>query len=141
MAERASDLHDVGQRAIALLTGAPLPGIPQSDKPFVLLADDLSPADTAALDMSKTLGIITVQGSPTSHTAILARSRGIVAIVGAQQAGTLENGAHVIVNAARARSSSIPRRMTCAMRNASPSTRSTHVSSAASPEPRRTACP
>ncbi|GAA6123700.1 phosphoenolpyruvate--protein phosphotransferase [Bifidobacterium psychraerophilum] len=101
MAERASDLHDVGQRAIALLTGAPLPGIPQSDKPFVLLADDLSPADTAALDMSKTLGIITVQGSPTSHTAILARSRGIVAIVGAQQAGTLENGAHVIVNAAK----------------------------------------
>jgi phosphotransferase system enzyme I (PtsI) len=101
MAERASDLHDVGQRAIALLLGAPMPGIPQSDEPFVLLAEDLSPADTAALDMSKTLGIITVQGSPTSHTAILARSRGIVAVVGAQEAATLSNGSNVIVNAAR----------------------------------------
>lgn len=100
MAERANDLHDVGQRAIALLTNSPMPGIPQSDTPFILLADDLSPADTAALDMNKTLGIITIQGSPTSHTAILARSRGIVAIVGAEQAADLPNGSRVIVNAA-----------------------------------------
>jgi phosphotransferase system enzyme I (PtsI) len=100
MAERANDLHDVGQRAIALLTNSPMPGIPQSDTPFILLADDLSPADTAALDMNKTLGIITIQGSPTSHTAILARSRGIVAIVGAEQAADLANGSRVIVNAA-----------------------------------------
>jgi phosphotransferase system enzyme I (PtsI) len=101
MAERANDLHDVGQRAIALLTNAPMPGIPQSEHPFILLADDLSPADTAALDMTKTLGIITVQGSPTSHTAILARSRGIVAVVGATQAAELQNGSKVIVNAAK----------------------------------------
>mgnify|MGYP000277867404 CR=1 FL=1 len=50
-AERAADLHDVGQRVIADLMGAPAPGLPQSETPFVLVAEDLSPADTAALDM------------------------------------------------------------------------------------------
>lgn len=73
-AERAADLHDVGQRVIADLMGAPAPGLPVSETPFVLVAEDLSPADTAALDMSKTLAIVTSQGGPTSHTAILARA-------------------------------------------------------------------
>ena len=50
-AERAADLHDVGQRVIADLMGAPAPGLPVSETPFVLVAEDLSPADTAALDM------------------------------------------------------------------------------------------
>lgn len=62
-AERAADLHDVGQRVIADLMGAPAPGLPQSETPFVLVAEDLSPADTAALDMSKTLAIVTSQGA------------------------------------------------------------------------------
>ncbi|MFT8705206.1 phosphoenolpyruvate--protein phosphotransferase [Bifidobacterium aquikefiricola] len=101
MAERAKDLHDVGQRVIALLTGAAMPGIPESKEPSILLAEDLSPADTASLDSSQVLGIITIQGSPTSHTAILARSRGIVAIVGAQKAGSLHDGDTVILNAAK----------------------------------------
>ena len=85
-AERAADLHDVGQRVIADLMGAPAPGLPVSETPFVLVAEDLSPADTAALDMSKTLAIVTSQGGPTSHTAILARARGIVAVVSAAEA-------------------------------------------------------
>ncbi|MFT9008289.1 MAG: phosphoenolpyruvate--protein phosphotransferase [Bifidobacterium sp.] len=101
MAERARDLHDVGQRVIAVLTGVAMPGIPESKEPSILLAEDLSPADTASLDLSKVLGIITIQGSPTSHTAILARSRGIVAVVGAQQADSLHDGDEVIVNAAK----------------------------------------
>ena len=50
-AERAADLHDVGQRVIAELRGVAAPGVPESDDPFVLVAEDLSPADTAALDM------------------------------------------------------------------------------------------
>ena len=98
-AERAADLHDVGQRVIADLMGAPAPGLPVSETPFVLVAEDLSPADTAALDMSKTLAIVTSQGGPTSHTAILARARGIVAVVSATEATELTDGTNVIVNA------------------------------------------
>lgn len=99
-AERAADLHDVGQRVIADLMGMPAPGVPVSDTPFVLVAEDLSPADTVALDMDKTLAIVTSQGGPTSHTAILARARGIVAVVSAHEAEDLQNGTTVIVNAA-----------------------------------------
>lgn len=98
--ERAADLHDVGQRVIADLMGVPAPGVPVSDTPFVLVAEDLSPADTAGLDLDKTLAIVTSQGGPTSHTAILARARGIVAVVSAAGAADLKNGETVIVNAA-----------------------------------------
>ncbi|KAB8299482.1 phosphoenolpyruvate--protein phosphotransferase [Bifidobacterium apri] len=100
-AERAADLHDVGQRVIANLMGLPAPGVPQSDTPFVLVAEDLSPADTAALDLNKTLAIVTSQGGPTSHTAILARARGIVAVVSAQGADDIKDGQTVVVNAAK----------------------------------------
>ena len=98
--ERAADLHDVGQRVIADLMGVPAPGVPVSDTPFVLVAEDLSPADTAGLDLDKTLAIVTSQSGPTSHTAILARARGIVAVVSAAGADDLKNGETVIVNAA-----------------------------------------
>lgn len=98
--ERAADLHDVGQRVIADLMGVPAPGVPVSDTPFVLVAEDLSPADTAGLDLDKTLAIVTSQGGPTSHTAILVRARGIVAVVSAAGADDLKNGETVIVNAA-----------------------------------------
>ena len=98
--ERAADLHDVGQRVIADLMGVPAPGVPVSDTPFVLVAEDLSPADTAGLDLDKTLAIVTSQGGPTSHTAILARALGIVAVVSAAGADDLKNGETVIVNAA-----------------------------------------
>ncbi|AFL05321.1 phosphoenolpyruvate--protein phosphotransferase [Bifidobacterium bifidum] len=98
--ERAADLHDVGQRVIADLMGVPAPGVPVSDTPFVLVAEDLSPADTAGLDLDKTLAIVTSQGGPTSHTAILARARGIVAVVSAAGADDLKSGETVIVNAA-----------------------------------------
>ncbi|KFI45128.1 phosphotransferase system, enzyme I, PtsI [Bifidobacterium bohemicum] len=101
MAERAADLHDVGQRVLADLEGVQAPGVPVSDKPFVLVARDLSPADTEDLDMNKTLAIVTSQGGPTSHTAILARARGIVAVVSAAEAVNLKDGQTVIVNAAK----------------------------------------
>jgi phosphotransferase system enzyme I (PtsI) len=101
MAERAGDLHDVGQRVIADLLGVPAPGLPQSDHPFVLVAEDLSPADTAALNLDNTLAIVTTQGGPTSHTAILARARGIVAVVSAAKADELTDGTTVIVSAAK----------------------------------------
>lgn len=99
--ERAADLHDVGQRVIAELMGRPAPDVPQSETPFVLVAKDLSPADTASLDLDKTLAIVTSEGGPTSHTAILCRARGIVAVVSAAEAVDLTDGETVIVNAAR----------------------------------------
>lgn len=99
MAERATDLGDVAQRVIARLTGVPAPGVPESATPFVLIARDLAPADTALLDLEKVLALITSDGGPTSHTAILARSRSIPAIVGVKDALTLNDGQVVIADA------------------------------------------
>lgn len=100
MAERATDLGDVSQRIIAHLRGVPAPGVPESDTPFVLVAPDLAPADTALLDLDKVLGLITRDGGPTSHTAILARSKSIPAIVGVTGALDLVDGTLVVVDAA-----------------------------------------
>jgi phosphoenolpyruvate-protein phosphotransferase (PTS system enzyme I) len=99
MAERAADLGDVAQRIIARLTGVAAPGVPESDTPFVLIARDLAPADTALLDLDKVLGLVTRDGGPTSHTAILARSRSIPAIVGVKDALDLRDGQVVILDA------------------------------------------
>jgi phosphoenolpyruvate-protein phosphotransferase (PTS system enzyme I) len=82
MAERATDLDDVAQRVVARLRGVPAPGVPVSDEPFILVARDLAPADTATLDLDRTLALVTQDGGPTSHTAILARSKSLPAVVG-----------------------------------------------------------
>ncbi len=100
MGERATDLDDVAQRVIAALDGKPAPGVPVSDEPYVLVAHDLAPADTALLDLSKVLGLVTREGGPTSHTAILAREKAIVAVVGVSGADALADGDEVIVDAA-----------------------------------------
>lgn len=100
MAERASDLADVSQRIIAHLRGVPVPGVPTSETPFILVAPDLAPADTALLELDKVLALITRDGGPTSHTAILARSKSIVAVVGVTGALDLTDGTLVIADAA-----------------------------------------
>ncbi|MDJ0347797.1 phosphoenolpyruvate--protein phosphotransferase [Cryobacterium sp. PH29-G1] len=100
MAERAADLDDVSLRVIARLSGLPAPGVPDPDYPFILVAQDLAPADTALLNLDKVLGLITRDGGPTSHTAILAREKSIVAIVGTPDAARLRDGDEVIVDAA-----------------------------------------
>ena len=100
MAERATDLGDVAQRIIAHLRGVPAPGVPESDTPFILVATDLAPADTALLDLDKVLGLVTRDGGPTSHTAILARSKSIPAIVAVTGALDLTDGTVVILDAA-----------------------------------------
>ena len=99
MGERATDLDDVAQRVIAALEGRPAPGVPESDVPYVLVATDLAPADTALLDLTKVLGLVTREGGPTSHTAILAREKAIVAIVGVAGADDLAEGTEVILDA------------------------------------------
>lgn len=100
LAERAADLEDISQRVIAQLLGVPTPGIPESDQPFVLVAHDLAPADTALLDLNKVLALVTSEGGPTSHTAILSREKSIVAIVGVAGASVLAEDEVVIVDAA-----------------------------------------
>ncbi len=100
MGERATDLDDVAQRVIAALEGRPAPGVPESDTPYVLVARDLAPADTALLDLTKVLGLVTQEGGPTSHTAILAREKAIVAVVGVAGAQDLTDGTEVVLDAA-----------------------------------------
>lgn len=98
MAERVTDLHDVRDRVIAEITGAPEPGIPIPDEPSILLADDLAPADTAGLDASLILGLATSRGGPTSHTAIIARQLGIPCIVAVDGLDDVPAGAAVLVD-------------------------------------------
>jgi len=83
IAGRAVDLDDVGNRVLKLLAGvvADEPFIP--DEPVILVAEDLSPSDTARLDPATILGFCTAGGGSTSHTAIIARSLNIPAVVGA----------------------------------------------------------
>ena len=99
MAGRVADLRDVSQRAVAHLGGVSTPGVPRSDTPFILVAQDLAPADTALLDLDKVLALVTRDGGPTSHTAILARAKGLVAVVGTAASDELVNGQLIIVDA------------------------------------------
>lgn len=98
MAERVTDLYDVGQRIICDLRGLPQPGIPQIEEPSILVARDLAPADTATLSPELVLGIITEEGGPTSHTAILAAQLGIPAVVRCTDAINVPDGAKVALD-------------------------------------------
>jgi phosphotransferase system enzyme I (PtsI) len=99
-AERASDLDDLRGRAVANLLGLPMPGVPDPGHPFVLVALDLAPADTAMLDPAKVLAIVTERGGPTGHTAILAKQLGIPAVTACGEAAALLDGQRVLVDGA-----------------------------------------
>ncbi|MBR1919115.1 MAG: phosphoenolpyruvate--protein phosphotransferase [Spirochaetales bacterium] len=81
MQARAADVKDVSTRIIGILSGAVQGGI-DSAVPVILAADDLAPSETVQLDKAKILGFVTEGGSGSSHTAILARTMGIPAIIG-----------------------------------------------------------
>ncbi|MFL6129521.1 MAG: putative PEP-binding protein [Mycobacteriales bacterium] len=98
LAERVADLDDVRDRAVAAALGQPLPGVPAPGYPYVLVAEDLAPADTVGLDPAAVLALVTELGSPTSHTAILARALGLPAVVGCRAAAGLADGTVVRVN-------------------------------------------
>ena len=98
LAERAVDVRSVRDRIVARLTGQEVPGAPDRADPFVLVARDLAPAETATLGRSRCVGLVTEEGGPTSHTAILARALGIPAVVGATGAVGIEPGTTVLVD-------------------------------------------
>jgi phosphotransferase system enzyme I (PtsI) len=98
LAERTTDLRDVGSRVIARVLGVPEPTVPELTVPSVLIAHDLAPADTALLSPVTTLAIVTELGGPTSHTAILAAQLGIPAVVHAPGATSIEAGTVIAVD-------------------------------------------
>lgn len=81
MKARAADIKDISGRLIRVLQGAGEGGV-NSDEPVILLADDLAPSETVSLDKSKVLSFVTRGGSSNSHTAILARTMNIPALIG-----------------------------------------------------------
>ena len=80
MRERAADVKDISERVINALLGN-ASGAVDSNEPMIILADDLAPSETVQLDKDKVLGFVTVNGSTNSHTAILARTMNIPAII------------------------------------------------------------
>lgn len=98
MQARAADIRDISTRVVGILTGEGESGI-VSDVPCIVAADDLAPSETVQLDKSLILGFITAGGSANSHTAILARTMGIPAIIGAGDALQTEmEGKYAIVD-------------------------------------------
>ena len=87
LSERAADIRDVTQRVLGNLMGHPQrAGVSDLTEPCIVVANDLTPSDTAQLDPAKVLGFVTEVGSRTSHTAILARSMQIPAVLGLGEA-------------------------------------------------------
>jgi len=101
LAQRANDVRDVGLRVLGLLTGISQV-LPQYPEHSVLIAEDLTPSDTAAIEGGKVVGFATVHGGATSHVAILARSLGIAAVAGIDpRALEVPNGTAVILDGAK----------------------------------------
>lgn len=96
MQARAADVRDISDRVIRILQGVAVGGI-DSDVPVVLASDDLAPSETVQLDKSKILGFVTAGGSGNSHTAILARTMGIPAIIGVGEALQESDGGKTVI--------------------------------------------
>lgn len=88
MKERAADVKDISNRVIRILQGKETGGL-DSDDPVILVAEDLAPSETVQLDKSKVLSFVTQLGSTNSHTAILARTMNIPALIGVNLAADL----------------------------------------------------
>jgi phosphotransferase system enzyme I (PtsI) len=97
MRERAADVRDVSDRLTRCLTGESAEGLAGAE-PVVVAADDLSPSETIQLDQSKILAFVTARGSANSHTAILARTMGIPAVVGTGSLDESLDGSFCVVD-------------------------------------------
>jgi phosphocarrier protein FPr len=101
LAQRANDLRDVGLRVLSILTGTTATA-PEYAPNTILIAEDLAPSDTAALDRTRVMGFCTTRGGATSHVAILARSLGLPALAGIEPAALeVPNGTPVILDGAK----------------------------------------
>ncbi len=99
--ERTADLRDVTNRLLAALAGVAYQSLTDLPGPVIIVADDLLPSETAQMDRSKVLGLVTALGGPTSHTAIMARTFEIPAVVGlGETAATIHTGDPLIVDGA-----------------------------------------
>ena len=96
MKERAADLKDISNRVVMVLQGKEH-GMVNSEEPVILLAEDLAPSETVQLDKSKVLSFVTKLGSTNSHTAILARTMNIPALIGVHYDADI-NGKMAIVD-------------------------------------------
>jgi phosphotransferase system enzyme I (PtsI) len=97
---RALDVKDVGRRILRILLGLPDTALSAVMEPSIIIAEDLTPSDTASLNPELTLGFITAQGGLTSHSAILARTLGLPAIVGmgSELLGRVSNGTIIVMD-------------------------------------------
>ena len=86
--ERIADINDVGKRILRNLLGKELKGLGDLQERVIVVAHDLSPSDTAAMHKKSVSGFVTAAGGKTSHTAIMAKSLEIPAVVGAEEATT-----------------------------------------------------
>lgn len=84
MKERALDIKDVGNRLLKHLLGVPEVTLPSDTQPFILIAKELSPSQLAHINPDHVLGIVTLAGSTTSHSSIMARALGIPLVVGVE---------------------------------------------------------
>jgi phosphocarrier protein FPr/phosphocarrier protein len=99
--ERANDIRDIGRRVLGLLAGVQ-PARLDVKEGSILVAEELTPSDTAQMDRSRVLGFCTTGGGATSHVAILARSLGIPAICGIDEAAlALADGTRVVLDGTR----------------------------------------
>ena len=96
--ERIADLEDLALRVVARLTNQPWETEIPAEGPLVIIAEDLSPAETVKFNKA-VVGVITKGGGPTSHTAIICRQLNIPALVAAQEALTIPNGSGIVVDA------------------------------------------
>jgi phosphotransferase system enzyme I (PtsI) len=97
--ERRSDIDSIGDRLMRNLLGETRESVADIDEPVIVVTHDLSPADTVQMDKSKVVGFVTDIGGRTSHTAILARSLGIPAVVGLETISSLvPNGTPMIID-------------------------------------------
>ena len=84
MRERAADVKDISERVLSILNGGQK-GKVVTDEPVIIVADDLAPSETVQLEKDRVLSFVTVHGSVNSHTAILARTMAIPALIGTEE--------------------------------------------------------
>lgn len=97
--ERAADVRDIGKRLLKNILNIPIVDLSAIDKEVILVAADLTPSETAQLNLDKVLGFITDLGGRTSHTSIMARSLELPAIVGTSDATSkIKNGDFIVLD-------------------------------------------